>query len=200
MTVDPKTLATYNANATKYAARFDTDAKPGTHVKRFIAAVIDGGRVLDLGCGTAGASRHMLAAGLEVDSMDASPEMIRVAAEVNGVTARLGTFDDLDAVAAYNGVWANFSLLHAAREDLPRYLGAIATSLRDGGIFHIGMKTGTGTRRDHLDRRYTFVEEAELQGLCEDAGIDVIETDRGHEVGLAGTNDWWVAMMGRKRG
>lgn len=200
MSVDPKTLAVYNEKAAEYAAKFDTGGKPGKHLARFMAALPRGARVLDLGCGPGGSSALMARAGLVVDAMDASIEMVRLAQAHDGVTARYATFDDLDAVAEYAGVWANFSLLHAAREDLPRYLAAIATNLTDGGIFHIGMKTGTGTKRDHMKRRYTFVTEDELAGLLADAGFDVVAKDTGHEVGLAGTDDWWIVLMGRKNG
>ena len=198
MSVDQKTIAVYNEKAADYAARFDTNAKPGAHLRRFIDALLPGGDVLDLGCGTAGASRHMMAAGLNVDAVDASAEMIRVAAEVNGVTARQGTFDDLDAVDAYDGVWANFSLLHAPREKLPLHLAAIVRALRAGGVFHIGMKTGAGTTRDHLERKYTFVSETELRDLLTDAGLEIVAQDVGHEVGLAGTDDWWIVVMAVK--
>ncbi len=198
MSVDQKAIAVYNEKAADYAARFDTNAKPGAHLRRFIEALPSGGDVLDLGCGTGGASRHMMAAGLNVDAMDASAEMIRVAAKVNGVTARQGTFDDLDAVDAYDGVWANFSLLHAPREKLPLHLAAIVRALRAGGVFHIGMKTGAGTTRDHLERKYTFVSETELRDLLTDAGLEIVAQDVGHEVGLAGTDDWWIVVMAVK--
>lgn len=200
MSVDPKTLAVYNEKAADYAAKFDNGGKPGKHLARLMAALPDGARVLDLGCGPGGSSALMARAGLVVDALDASIEMVQLAQAHQGVNARHATFDDLDAVAEYAGVWANFSLLHAAREDLPRYLDAIATSLTDDGVFHIGMKTGTGTKRDHMERRYTFVEEAELVELLDDAGFDVVAKDTGHEVGLAGTDDWWIVVMAQKRG
>lgn len=197
MSVDKRTLATYNAKAQDYAARFDTDAKPGTHVRQFIEAVPKGARVLDLGCGTAGAARHMLAAGLDVDAVDASPEMVRVADTVNGVRARVATFDDLDAVAEYDGVWANFSLLHAPRDKLADYIGAIARSLRPGGMFHIGMKTGVGEARDGIDRMYTYVTQDELTGLLNGAGFTIQSVLIGHGVGLAGTDDPWIVILSK---
>jgi hypothetical protein len=101
-------------------------------------------------------------------------------------------------IAAYDGVWANFSLLHAPSADLPRILSAIATSLRDGGVFHIAMKTGTGETRDEINRLYSYVTLPELRGLLESAGFDLLSTVEGHEVGCAGTNDPYVAMLGRK--
>lgn len=199
MTADPKTIALYDAKAQDYATRFDSGGKPGAHLARFIAALPKGGRALDLGCGPGGSAGHMVQAGLIVDAVDASAEMVRMVRDTHGIDARHATFDDLDAVATYDGVWANFSLLHAPRDALPRHLAAIAHSLKPGGHVHIGMKTGTGMARDHMERRYTFVTEDELAGLLDAAGLQVIATDRGQEVGLAGTNDHWVVMMARLR-
>ncbi|WP_375279266.1 class I SAM-dependent DNA methyltransferase [Pseudooctadecabacter sp.] len=200
MSADDKTIAVYNAKAQDYATHFNSGGTPGKHLNRFMDAVADGGRVLDLGCGPANASRFMMEAGFDVDALDASREMVRVAAEVNGVNARLGTFDDVTDVMVYDGVWANFSLLHALKDRLPTYLAALATALKPNGIFHIGMKVGDGMARDGLDRRYSYVQRDELAGLLADAGLTVTATDEGHEVGLAGTNDPWVVMMARKNG
>ena len=196
---DEKTIAVYDAKAEDYATRFDSGDGPGAHLSRFIAAIADGGFVLDLGCGPGGSAGHMAAAGLSVDALDASGEMVRLANQKTGVTARQATFDDLDAEGIYDGVWANFSLLHAPREQLPDHFAAIATSLKDRGLFHIGMKTGEGTKRDHMDRKYTFVGEAELRQLLEAAGFNILAQDTGHEVGLAGTDDWWIVLMAQKK-
>lgn len=200
MSADEKTIAVYNAKADEYSTHFDEGGKPGAQLIRFMDALPNGGRVLDLGCGPARSSRYLLDAGFNVDAVDASEAMVRVAAQVNNVAVRLGTFDDITQVAAYDGVWANFSLLHAPQDRLPDYIHAIARALRVGGVFHIGMKVGTGMERDAIDRRYTYVTPAVLDGLLMDAGLDVTATDEGRDVGLAGTNDPWVVKMAVKNG
>lgn len=194
---DPQTIATYDAKAGEYAARF-AGAAPDSSLRAFINALPKGAPVLDLGCGPGLASAHMRAAGLQPDPVDASPGMIKLAQTQFDLPARLSSFDDLDAVAAYAGVWANFSLLHAPRADLPRHLAAIARALIPGGLLHIGMKTGTGTARDALARRYTFVRVAELRQLLIKAGFVVTRTKTGEERGLAGTLDGFVLMLAVK--
>ena len=194
---DAKTIAIYNSKAADYAASFTSDT-PDKTLQSFMDLLPKGARVLDLGCGPGTASAHMRDAGLDPDPLDASEGMIALARERYGLPVRFGTFDDISGNAIYDGVWANFSLLHAARADLPRYLKALATAAKPDAVIHIGMKTGDGTKRDVMDRLYTFVTVPELQGLLEDAGFAVTQTKEGAERGMAGTIDPFVIMQGCK--
>ncbi len=195
---DEKTIAWYDAAAEKYDQLTRTGA-PGANLRAFMALLPAGAEVLDLGCGPARASVHMRAAGFRPDPVDASQGLIDLANNAHDIGARYMTFDDLDAVAAYDGVWANFSLLHAPHADLPRHLRTIATALRSEGVFHIGMKTGTGEERDSLDRNYTYVSVNELEQLLHDAGFKVIATEESEERGAAGTMDPIVIIRAKKQ-
>lgn len=194
---DARTIATYDAKAADYAARF-ADNQPDSSLQAFIDLIPVGGRVLDLGCGPGTASAHMRKAGLDPDPVDASAGMIRIAKAKFGLNARLSTFDDIAGDAVYAGVWANFSLLHANREDLPRHIEALHKATLPGGVIHVGMKTGVGVSRDELDRRYTYVSVAEMTGLLENAGYAVTFVKEGEEHGMAGTLDPYVIMRGQK--
>ena len=195
--VDAKTIAFYDTASFDYAEKFKS-SKPDRYLRAFMALLPDGAEVLDLGCGPAFASAHMRNAGFKVDPVDASDGMIKVANDVHDIGARKLTFDEIDMVAAYDGVWANFSLLHADRADLPRHLSAIATALRPDGVFHVGLKVGTGAARDKIDRLYTYVTVEELEGLLTDAGFTLLGTDLGEVKGMAGTVDPWVIIRARK--
>jgi hypothetical protein len=140
----------------------------------------------------------MAAAGHSVLATDASAEMIRIAEGLPGVVTRQESFDDIAGDAIYDGVWANFSLLHADRSDIPRHLADIARALKPGGLFHIGMKLGSGMARDGIGRRYTYVSEDELRGLLQKAGLTPLRRWDGVDPGLAGTHDPWIAMQARK--
>ncbi len=194
---DARTIAVYDAKAADYARLVDSGG-PDQTLRDFIAALPEGARVLDLGCGPGGASAHMRDAGLDPDPVDASPAMIALAKERFGLEARLATFDDISGEALYDAIWANFSLLHAPRVDLPRHFTALAHALRPGGLFHVGLKTGTGEARDSIDRLYTYVTVEELHRLFTDAGLAVLSTREGSEKGLAGTDDPFVLCLARK--
>ena len=194
---DKKTIATYDAKAADYIKLTDTDA-PDATLQAFIDLIPKGGRVLDLGCGPATAAAHMRKAGLVPDPVDASQGMVDLANQTHDIGARVASFDDIDAVAEYAGVWANFSLLHAPREDLPRHFTALHKALLPQGILHIGMKTGAGVERDKIDRLYTYVTVAELRQMLESAGFQITFTKEGAERGMAGTMDDFVIMRAQK--
>ncbi len=194
---DQRTIKTYDAKASEYTKLVKTDG-PDATLQAFIDLIPAGGTVLDLGCGPGAASAHMRDAGIIPDPIDASEGMIAIAVEKFDLPARIGSFDDITGTDLYDGVWANFSLLHAARDDLPRYLLALSKATKPGGIIHIGMKTGDGAERDAIDRLYTYVTVSELTALLANAGYQVTYSKEGREAGLAGTIDPFVIMRGKK--
>jgi SAM-dependent methyltransferase len=167
---DSKTIDYYNESADTYLNVVSRD-KPDADLNAFINAIPINGTVLDLGCGPGNSAAFMQAAGLTAHAMDASTEMVKIAREKFNIDAKVARFDDLTAVGTYDGIWANFSLLHAPRTDMPANLTRIHTALKPNGLLHIGLKIGTGEKRDTLGRNYTFYELDELKSLLIDAGF-----------------------------
>jgi SAM-dependent methyltransferase len=196
MTADARTLAAYGERAADYAALgLPPDALPD--LDRFMGCLPNGARVLDLGCGPGLFAGAMAARGARVEAWDASPEMVARAASQPGVGARLAGFVDLEAAAAYDGVWASFSLLHAPRAAFPAHLRRIARALRPGGTLYLAMKTGTGEGRDSLGRFYAYQSGPELFGQLRRAGFRPRLLASGKSVGLAGTLDPFVTLLAR---
>ena len=193
MSSDTETLKVYGEMADDYAAMVsETNDDPA--LATFLSALPKGAHVLDLGCGPGNSAAHMARNGLSVDATDATPAMVEMAGQHPGVNAWVASFDDLTGSNLYDGIWANFSLLHAPRGDMPRYLGALRELLKTGGMFHIGMKTGTGEKRDALGRLYTYYTEAELNDLLNDAGFTPFSSITGREKGLDGEWADWVVI------
>ena len=191
---DKETLRVYDAKAADYAKLIDSDTKENPYLERFIARLPTGGRVLDLGCGPGLAATRMANAGLQVDAMDGSAEMVAMATQHDGVTAWQATFDQITGTDIYDGIWANFCLLHASKEAMPHHLAAMVTALKPGGAFHIGMKLGSGSQRDAIGRLYSYYSEPELITLLGAAGLTAGETDHGRTVGLDGTEADWIVV------
>ncbi len=197
MTSDRETLALYSARAADYAAEV-TEPEPSERLLAYIAALPPGARVLDLGCGPGNSAAAMARAGLDVDALDAAEGMVRVARERFGIPAVLGAFEDIDTTRAYHGIWANFSLLHAPRAEMPAHLARLHAALGQEGLLHIGLKTGTGERRDSLGRLYTYYTDAEISALLEQAGFQIELRDTGREVGFDGIDADWIVLWARR--
>ena len=191
---DRETIDVYNARAASYDELVSRDA-PDQDLQAFIDAVPQGGLALDLGCGPGNSAAMMKAAGLKVEASDASSEMVRIAQDTYGVDAHVATFDDLDAHNRYDGIWANFSLLHATKSDMPRHLAAIKQALKPGGVFHIGVKTGTEELRDSIGRMYSYYTVPELDGLLQDAGFTPRSHREGVDKGLSGEMASFVIIL-----
>ncbi|MYF88624.1 MAG: methyltransferase domain-containing protein [Boseongicola sp. SB0676_bin_33] len=197
MTTDRETLDVYGRMAGNYAAMVHRE-RNDLHLEAFIKSLPARARVLDLGCGPGRAAARMARSGLQVDAWDASPEMAAIARERFGLEVRVAAFDALDADAVYDGIYANFSLLHAPRSEMPGHLDRVAKALTAHGLFHIGIKTGVGERRDSLGRFYEYYEESELAGLLETAGFETLSRATGAEAGLDGVEAPWIVMQARK--
>lgn len=191
---DPATLAFYAAQTEAYAKMAEGFDNP--QLAELMAALPQGARVLDLGCGPGQDARSLSRAGFAVVAMDASPEMLRQAAMHPGVQTRLGTFAELADIAAFDAVWASFSLLHAPKADFPDHLSAIHRALKPGGVLALSMKLGQGEGRDRLGRFYAYYTEAELTGLLTAAGFRIAHSHHGHSTGMAGTHDPFLTLTG----
>lgn len=193
MSTDPATIQVYDERAQEYAS-VTADHIETPLLRAFVAAVPPGGRVLDLGCGPGLFAQAMQQAGLTVDATDASTQMVALANQQPDVTARQASFTDLSDEITYDGVWANFSLLHAPRAEMPGLLTRIHTALKPGGHFHLSVKTGTGDTRDRLGRFYTYYTPDELSGLLQDAGFTVTKVTPGRDKGLDGSLSDWISV------
>ena len=193
---DPATIAVYSKAAHDYANGFarKKNVEQELDMTGFLALVPDGGRILDLGCGPGHWAATFEDAGFKVEATDATPEMADLALERYGIEVRVEPFDALDAVAEYDGVWANFSLLHAPRTEFPKHLERIHRALRPGGALSLGMKLGSGEGHDRLGRFYTYYSMNELAELVAAAGFTVTQTRCGNGKGLAGGVETFMVL------
>lgn len=191
---DAETLRIYNDRATDYAAQNQDYLSNDPRLLEFITACPAGGQVLDLGCGPGTSAAVMAKAGLRAEAMDASAEMISLANSHAGVTAWQASFDEIQGVDVYDGIWANYSLLHAPRTAMPVHLAAIKRALTPNGVFYIALKLGKGEARDALGRLYTYYEEDDLQALLKTAGFTVLNCAFGKSKGLDGAMARWISV------
>jgi SAM-dependent methyltransferase len=165
--VDEETLQFYRSNAEAYAKR---EIAVHTRLTRFLALLVPGAAILELGCGAGAASAEMLAKGFDIRPTDGSPEMAAEASRRLGRPVETLLFHDLDEVEAYDGVWANACLLHVPRQELKQILTLIWRALKPGGYFYASFKTGDADGRDSLNRYYNYPAPDWLRATYANAG------------------------------
>jgi SAM-dependent methyltransferase len=168
-TVDEETLQFYRGNAEAYARREITSRQ--ARLTAFLALLPTAATILELGCGAGGDTVEMLARGFDVRPTDGSPEMADVAAKRLGRTVETLLFHELDAVEAYDAVWANACLLHVPRPELADVLALIWRALKPAGHFFASYKTGDADGRDTLNRYYNYPTPEWLRATYAKAGI-----------------------------
>ena len=152
--MDEETLQFYRSHAEAYAGREITSRH--ARMTAFLAQVPPGAVILELGCGAGGDTAEMLARGVDVRPTDGSPELAAVASKRLGRSVETLLFHELDAVDAYDGIWANACLLHVPRDDLANILSLIWRALKPGGAFFASYKEGDAGGRDTLNRYYNY--------------------------------------------
>lgn len=194
MSEDRQTLDVYDAQAAEYEARVAAKSTPG--LDAFMAALPQRAHVLDLGCGPGLSAKAMLKHDLSVDAIDGSDAMVKRARD-HGVPARKVLFHQITGRSVYDGLFANFSLLHLPRADMPAMLIRLNNLLKPKGYLHLGLKLGTGEARDDLGRFYTYYQQDELEGLLTLAGFTPITHILGSGTGLDGRSSDWIVIHAR---
>ncbi len=158
-TRDDRTLDFYAAEAGAYAGR-EREAEH-RRIDLFAGRLRPGARILELGCGGGQDSEAMLARGFDVVPTDGSPELAREAGRRLGRPVAVLLFEDLNEIAAYDGIWAHACLLHAPRPALPGIVDRIHAALRPGGVVYASFKAGEAEGRDGLGRYFNYLSRPE---------------------------------------
>ena len=198
MTGDRETISVYNKNIEQYKKLVAT-TNLDNNLELFLKMLKSKAVVLDVGCGIGQVSAKLQAFGHIVYPVDASLEMVRVARTEFQVNASQRTFDQIDEVDFFEGIWANFCLLHTKKKYLPRNLEKLLTALKYDGVFFFSLKTGKGENRDSLGRYYSYYSEEEVQGILNKVGFVVAKQTNGEDKGLTGAIEKWMGFFCIKR-
>ena len=159
------TLTYYNQNARSYTTATQTlDFR--LIQDRFLFRMPRSARILDFGCGSGRDTRYFLNHGFQVDAVDGSSEMCRIAGEYTGIPIRQMLFQELDTVDTYDGIWACASILHLSRMELSDVFRRMAVALRKNGMIYASFKYGSfeGERNGRYFTDFTEKNFAEFVG------------------------------------
>ena len=151
-----KTLKYYNENAQSFAS--GTVSVKFTEVQdKFLEKLNPDAYILDFGCGAGRDTKYFLSRGYQVDAVDGSEQLCRIASEYTGIKVRQMLFQELDEKEKYDGIWACASILHLPKKQLREVLKNMYAALKSKGWIYISFKYGefTGERNGRYFTDFT---------------------------------------------
>lgn len=132
----------------------------------FLAHIPMGGIILDAGCGSGRDSYYFLQHGYRVTAFDASAEMCRLASSLIGQAVFQKTFDEIEEVSAFDGIWASASLLHVCRDHMDSVLQMLCRALKPHGVLYASFKLRNG-EWEHDGRLFNGYDDKSFRELVE---------------------------------
>lgn len=168
------TLDYYNKNSEEYFNSTLNVDMTNTY-KEFLKLVPEGGKILDLGCGSGRDSMNFIKLGYEVTAVDGSKELAKKASALLGKEVIASTFEELELKEKFHGIWACASLLHIKREDLKTVLNNLYNNLEDNGVFYMSFKYGEKEYVDDKNRYFNcFTDESIISFINENTKYNIL--------------------------
>ena len=187
-------IAYYDQNAQTF---FDgtVSAEMAERRRRFIEALPAGSRILDAGCGSGRDALAFKQLGFDVTAFDGSAEMVRMASVHTGLEVLQLNFDEVAWREAFEGIWANASLLHISRDNLVAVMRKLRDALVIGGVWELSFKPGSG-EGIAFERWFTNLSEADVPALIADVGrLEILAVTSSFDVRPGKSNEGWTNIL-----
>lgn len=191
------TLEYYNQNA-EYFVQGTLFVDFVATQERFLERLPAGTSILDFGCGSGRDTKCFLDKGYQVEATDGSESLCKMASEYTEIEVRQMLFEELDAVAKYDGIWACSSILHLDRESLKRVLKKMATALKEDGVIYTSFKYGEFEGERNGRYFSDFTQEAFAEFLQEVPNLKIEEYWITEDVRPGRGEEKWLNLILRK--
>lgn len=153
------TLAYYNQNARQFADNTISVDFTATQ-NRFLEKLPLYGKILDFGCGAGRDTKYFLEQGYQVEAIDGSEELCKIAEKYTGIPVKRMLFQELCVAECFDGIWACSSILHLPYQELREVLQKMRNALKPEGIIYASFKYGN-FEGERSGRYFTdFTEES----------------------------------------
>lgn len=157
------------------------------------------GYILDFGCGSGRDTKCFLREGYQVDAVDGSKELCKMASEYTGLEVKNMFFQELSEVNKYDGIWACSSILHVTPSELEDVMTKMITALKDGGVIYTSFKYGTFSG-ERNGRYFTDMTEETFADLLNRTGdLEIEEQWITSDVRPGRGEEKWLNLILRKR-
>lgn len=197
------TRQSYEDSAKEFASFAKTfRGKLESWIEEFSKQIKKGEQVLDVGSGSGRDAKYFVKHNLSVTGVDISPALVEIAkSKVPEGAFFVMDFENLAMPSeGFAGVWANASLLHLPKENLPPVLKRLHQVLVPEGVFFSTWRVGNAEKftnekrgKASLKRFYAYYQPEDIVALLEKAGFKDVEFDLDEiETGK------WVLVTARK--
>ena len=192
------TLGYYDNHADEFY-KSTVNVQFSTMQECFLEKLKKGSYILDFGCGSGRDTKYFLEKGCNVDAMDGSKELCKLASEYTGIEVKNMFFQELVEVDKYDGIWACSSILHLPIDELTKVMRKMVVALKENGIIYTSFKYGTfaGERNGRFFTDMT--EETFADFLSRIDGLEVEEQWTTSDVRPGRGEEKWLNLILRKR-
>lgn len=189
------TLDYYNKNTDAFIQSTKNAMMMKMH-STFAKMLPEGGKILDLGCGSGRDSRAFIKRGFDVTAIDGSEEVCKRATKYIGKPVRCMLFSELDYEKEFDGVWACAALLHVPKDKMRDIVKRIKRSMKGGGAIFVSVMYGD-FEGDRRSKYYSDYEEEELRNIFVEEGFRDLETFVTEDLRAGREGDKWLNLLGR---
>jgi len=193
------TLSHYNEHADSFwhgTRDHDVSQNRGALLRHLVGA--GPFRILDFGCGPGRDLKYFRDLGHIAIGLEGAERFVTMAREYSGCEVWLQDFLKLDLPANdFDGIFANASLFHVARQALPRVLTELYTTLKINGVLFSSNPRGDNQEGWNGERFGCYYDWTLWRELVVAAGFTEIE-HYYRPTGLPREQQPWLASVWRK--
>ncbi len=133
------------------------------------------GTIFDAGCGVGRDTRYFIKKGYRVISLDASIEMVNLCRQYPFSYCLHMSFDMIEYIEEFDGIWACASLIHLSPKDFKESLSRLANATKQGGVLYFSLKKGTGKTNNGGKTTYHYNINDINQIMVEELMFEIVD-------------------------
>ncbi|MCI8470312.1 MAG: class I SAM-dependent methyltransferase [Clostridia bacterium] len=151
----------------------------------FFLSLLNGKKILDIGCGIGSFTKYVADKGYSIDGIDFSPKMIEIASKkVNNANFYIMDMTNITLTKKYDGLMIINSTIHIEKKYMKKTFQYFKKLLNDNGIIFVILQEGNGEHyiEEPLDTSIkefvNFYQESEIKSVFEQCNLEIIKMER----------------------